>query len=430
MYTYQDALAYLENLQIFGIKLGLEQTFELMEAAGSPDKKLKFIHIAGSNGKGSCGAMLNASLRRVGFSTGFYSSPHLISPRERFRVNGVAISEEEFADLVFILRPHADEMAKVGCCPTYFEFTTTMAALHFARRKVDFVIWETGMGGRFDATNVVESLCSVITSISLDHQQYLGECIEDIAFEKAGIIKAGHPVIVGQMLECAKKVVIDRADKLNALVIEASEAKISNLKFAIINSSWTQSFDFKEFRINLSMPGAVQRDNLRIIFTVLEYLAIEFDFSLAEALGGLEEAYWPARCQILPGEIIIDGAHNADGLKTLFESLDEFSSGKKIPIIFGGFKDKNAFEFLELLEPWAEYFVFLPLSTTFRKSWSGEELQEMLKKISPKKALIASSPAEALELTPKNSLKLVCGSLYLAGEFLSYLVPEQEVLNI
>jgi dihydrofolate synthase/folylpolyglutamate synthase len=430
MYTYKDTLAYLEKLQIFGIKLGFEQTFELMEAAGSPDKKLKFIHIAGSNGKGSCGAMLNAALRRAGFSTGFYSSPHLISPRERFRINGEAISKDDFADLVGALLPHAEKMKKAGRCPTYFEFTTTMAARYFAEKQIDFVIWETGMGGRFDSTNVVEPICSVITGIALDHQQYLGDRVEAIAFEKAGIIKSGRPVFIGNLPEAAKEVVIKRADKLNALVVEVADAEILNLNFSTLNSTWIQSFDFMQYRINLSMPGAMQRENFRIVFKILEYLAVEFEFQLSEALTGLEEAFWPARCQILPDGIIIDGAHNADGMQTLLGSLRELSPDKKLPVIFGSFKDKNTFECLELLEPVAEYFVFLPLATEFRQSWSGEELREMLKKISAKKSLIADTPAEALQMTPQAPLRIVCGSLYLAGEFLSILVPEQDILNI
>ncbi len=430
MFTYQDASGYLEKLQMFGIKLGLGQTHELLEAAGSPEKKLKFIHIAGSNGKGSCGAMLNAGLRRAGFLCGFYSSPHLISPRERFRINGEAISEEEFAHLVFTLRPHAEKMAKAERCPTYFEFTTAMAALYFAGKQVDFVIWETGMGGRFDSTNVVDPLCSVITGIALDHQQYLGNRVEQIAFEKAGIIKAGRPVVTGKMPDCAKEVVINRAAELNALVLEASNSGISNLEFSTLNSVWTQSFDFKGYRVNLSMPGAIQRENFRTVFTVLEYLAVEFEFSLSAALTGLEEVLWPARCQLLPAGIIIDSAHNADGIKTLLESLHEFTPDETIPIIFGGFKDKNTIDCLEALEPRAEYFVFLPLTTEFRAGWSGAELVEMLKNISGKEAFIAKNPAQALELTEKEHLRVVCGSLYLAGEFLTLLVPEQEVLNI
>ena len=430
MYTYEDASAYLENLQIFGIKLGLEQTIELMKAAGSPEKKLRFIHIAGSNGKGSCGAMLNATLRRAGFSTGFYSSPHLISPRERFRINGESISEEEFADLVAVLRPHAEKMAKAGQCPTYFEFTTTMAALYFAEKQVDFVIWETGMGGRFDSTNVVEPICSIITGIALDHQQYLGERVEAIAFEKAGIVKPCCPVFIGNMPAAAKEVITKRADELNALIIEPAAAEILNLEFSTHNSTWIQSFDFMQYHVNLSMPGAIQRENFRTVFNILEYLSVEFEFSLPEALAGLEEAFWPARCQLLPDGILIDGAHNADGIHTLLGSLEEFSPDKKLPIIFGGFKDKNTSECLELLDVVAEYFVFLPLATRFRPSWSGKELQAMLKKISHKKSFIASSHAEALEITSQSHLRVICGSLYLAGEFLSLLVPEQDVLNI
>ncbi len=430
MYTYKNALAYLEKLQMFGIKLGLEQTFELMKAVGSPEKKLKFIHIAGSNGKGSCGAMLNAALRRAGFSTGFYSSPHLISPRERFRINGKAISENEFASLVAALCPCAQKMAEAGRCPTYFEFTTVMAAKYFADKQVDFVIWETGMGGRFDSTNVVKPLCSVITGIALDHQQYLGDREEDIAFEKAGIIKSNLPVFIGKMTEPAREVIVKRADELNALIIEAADAEILNLKFSTLNSTWIQSFDFMRYHINLSMPGAVQRKNFRIVFSVLEYLAVEFEFQLSEALAGLEEAFWPGRCQILPEGVIIDGAHNADGMQTLLGALREFYPDKKIPIIFGGFKDKDTCKCLELLEPVAEYFIFLPLATKFRQSWNGGELREMLKEFSSKKSFIANSPEEALEISSKGSLRIVCGSLYLAGEFLNHLVPEQEVLDI
>ncbi|MDD5597714.1 MAG: bifunctional folylpolyglutamate synthase/dihydrofolate synthase [Victivallaceae bacterium] len=430
MCTYEDALKYLENLQLFGIKLGLEQTSELAEAAGSPEKKLKFIHIAGSNGKGSCGAMLNAALRRAGFSTGFYSSPHLVSPRERFRINGEAISETEFAALVSALRPEAEKMAEAGKCLTYFEFTTVMAAKYFADREVDFVIWETGMGGRFDATNIVDPVCSVITNIALDHQQYLGSKVEDIAFEKAGIIKPCRPVVIGNIPGPAKNVLTGCANKRNALVLEAAQGEISAPDFSVINSVWIQKFKFREHYIRLSMPGAMQRENFRIVFTVLEYLAPEFDFCLADALPGLEEAFWPARCQILPGGIIIDGAHNPNGVETLLESLRDFIRDEKITVIFGSFKDKNSFECLEILEPLAEYFVFLPLASEFRVSWDGAELTKMLRKISAKKALAATAPEEALKLTENDPVRLVCGSLYLAGEFLNLLVPPQEVLNI
>lgn len=430
MCTYEDALKYLENLQLFGIKLGLEQTSELAAAAGSPEKKLKFIHIAGSNGKGSCGAMLNAALRRAGFLTGFYSSPHLISPRERFRINGAAISETEFAALVSALRPAAEKMAAAGRCPTYFEFTTVMAAKYFAEKEVAFAVWETGMGGRFDATNIVNPVCAVISNIALDHQQYLGSKLEDIAFEKAGIIKPCRPVVIGDIPGPAKEVLTRCADERGALVLEAARGEITGLAFSTLNSLRIQKFKFCGHSVSLAMPGAMQRENFRTVFTVLEYLAAEFGFCLADALAGLEEAFWPARGQLLPGGIIIDGAHNPDGMETLLESLREFIRNGKPAVIFGQFKDKNTAECLKILEPRAEYFVFLPLASEFRPSWTGAELAAMLRKISGKKALVANHPAEVLKLTENAPARLVCGSLYLAGEFLNLLVPQAEILNI
>ncbi|MDD5728677.1 MAG: bifunctional folylpolyglutamate synthase/dihydrofolate synthase [Victivallales bacterium] len=430
MNNYRDALTYLENLQKFGIKLGLDNIRALLLAAGSPERKLKFIHIAGSNGKGSCAAMLNAALRRCGFSCLLYSSPHLISPRERFRINGEAVSEEEFTRLVCELRPLAEAMAENGCCPTYFEFTTAMAAVCASKHKVDFVIWETGMGGRFDATNAVDPLCSVITSIALDHQQYLGDSPEKIAFEKAGIIKAGRPVIIGQMPPSVREVIVRKAEEVNALVLDAATFPAANLGFSVLNTVWLQKFDFDRYHVNLALPGAMQRENFRIVFTVLEYLAVEFGFSLAEALGGLEEAFWPARCQILPEGLIIDGGHNEAGIKILIESLREFLPESRIPVIFGSFRDKNTRECLLLLEPLAEYFVFMPLQTAFRASWSSEELGVMLGNFSQKKFLAADNPRTALALTGGSVNRLVCGSLYLAGEFLAELVPLHEVLDI
>lgn len=427
---YDKALKYLENLQMFGIKLGLDNTRELMKAAGSPEKQLNFIHIAGSNGKGSCAAMLNAALRRSGFSTMFYSSPHLVSPRERFRINGKAISKEEFAELVCELQAVAEAMSDARHCPTYFEFTTVMAALCAKKNNVDFVIWETGMGGRFDATNIVNPTCSLITSIALDHQQYLGDILEQIAFEKAGIIKPCRPVIIGKIPPPAREVIVKKASQVNALLLDAADYEFRNLKFSTLHTAWLQEFDFDKYHISLSMPGAMQRENFRMVFTVLKYLSVEFGFSLAEALGGLEEAFWPARCQLLPDGIILDGAHNAAGIQVLIESLSEFIPDQRIPIIFGGFKDKNTRECLELLEPIAEYFVFLPLATDFRESWSGKDLCVMLSGFSAKECYIADNPKEALALTDTASKRVICGSLFLAGEFLSELVPEHEVLNI
>ena len=212
--NFQESSAYLDSLMMFGIKLGLDQVTELLDSVGSPQLNLRFIHLAGSNGKGSCGAMLNAGLRGAGLKVGFYCSPHLLSVRERFRVDGQAISEDDFARMVTRFRPAIERMKDDNRCPTYFELTTAMAALYFAEQKVEFVIWETGMGGRLDATNVVDPVCSVITSISKEHCEYLGETIEEIAVEKAGIIKAGRPVFIGDLPTEADEIIVEHAEQL------------------------------------------------------------------------------------------------------------------------------------------------------------------------------------------------------------------------
>ena len=191
--NYSEALNYLDTFSMFGIKLGLEQTEALFDAAGINLDTMRFIHVAGTNGKGSTSAMIERGLRECGYKTGFYSSPHLISIRERFRVNGQAISENDFAKIMSEMADAASLLAKQGMKVTYFELTTALALKYFMYEKVDFVVLETGMGGRLDSTNVVTPEVSVITNIALDHQKYLGDTIAEIASEKAGIIKPGIP---------------------------------------------------------------------------------------------------------------------------------------------------------------------------------------------------------------------------------------------
>jgi dihydrofolate synthase/folylpolyglutamate synthase len=429
MFSSFEANEYLTKLQMFGIKLGLEQTRELFDAVGAPDKQLRFIHLAGSNGKGSCGAMLNAALRKAGFKTGFYSSPHLVSPRERLRVNGNAISEEDFADLIWRVSRKADEMAEAGRCPTYFEFTTTMAALYFAEQKCDFVIWETGMGGRFDATNVVAPECSVITGIALDHQAYLGDSIEKIAFEKAGIIKSGRPVFAGIMPDEALAVVKARAGEEQAVLNLPAQDELKDFYTEMTPEAIIQGFKFKGYDIRLSLVGKMQRRNFRTVFPVLEYLSGKFGFELDQALAGLSEVRWPARCQRLQDGTIIDGGHNPDGVKNLVDSLKELLE-QPVPVIFGSFKDKDTVQCLKELIPIAERFIFLPISTDFRPSYSGEELCEILKSISDITAIPAGNVNEALSKTQGEKTRLVAGSLFLAGDFLKKLCTESDILNI
>ena len=221
--NFEQACNWLFGLHRFGIKLGLEQTVRLVELCGAADNKLKFIHLAGTNGKGSTGAMLERSLRYNGFTTGFYSSPHLVSACERIRINGKAISESEFIELANVLDKAVEKMRSEGMQPTYFEAVTAMAMLSFMRHDCDYVVWETGMGGRLDATNIVQPIASVITNIALDHEKFLGNNLPAIASEKAGIVKKNAPVIIGQMALEAEEVIRLKAAMVNTRFYRATD---------------------------------------------------------------------------------------------------------------------------------------------------------------------------------------------------------------
>lgn len=426
--NYQQAVVYLGKLEKFGIKLGLEQTAELFRRADSPERQLKFIHLAGTNGKGSCAAMLECALRHCGFKTGLYSSPHLISPCERIRINGCAVSETEFAAAVSRLKPEADAMNEAGKYPTYFEFTTVMAAQIFATAKVDFVIWETGMGGRFDSTNVVEPICCAITGIALDHQKYLGNDIATIAMEKAGIIKAEKPVFCATMPEEAAKVVTASAIKI-AAPLKWCAGDISAVKFTLNGDVFKQSFNYQEHQIELGLPGIMQRRNVKVVFEVLKYLAAQCDFSFETALDGLRGARWPARIQFLPDGSILDGAHNPDGAAALAESLNEIFPAEKFSIIMANFTDKDTIGVMRQLDRIAAEFIFVPLQIGERNGYPPEELLRMLRDFSdtPARAVLALQEALAL---PCLKRKLIAGSLFLAGEALPNFYPAEKILNL
>ena len=404
--NFQESSAYLDSLMMFGIKLGLDQVVELLESVGSPHLNLRFIHLAGSNGKGSCGAMLNAGIRGAGLKVGFYCSPHLISVRERFRVGGKAISEEDFARLVTRFRPAIERMKDDNRCPTYFELTTAMAALHFAEQKVDFVIWETGMGGRLDATNVVDPVCSMITSISLEHCEYLGETLEEIAAEKAGIMKEGRPVFIGNLPPEAEVVIVEHAEQLGCKVFRPVKTLPD---------------------VDLPLVGEYQRRNLALVTAVLNYLSREFGFDIDMALEGVGKTRWPGRCQILTDDTVIDGAHNPEGAETLAATLEKLSPGQRYTVLFGCMADKDAASILRALAQVADEFVFVPIRGA-RPCISPEELVKCVGHITSLPSFAMDSIPEALERQRKNPL-LVTGSLYLTGEVLGLMAPET-VLNI
>jgi dihydrofolate synthase/folylpolyglutamate synthase len=427
MPDYPHVLKYLSDLEIFGIKLGLEQVFELFRRIGNPQEKLRFIHVAGTNGKGSTCAMLSSCLSAAGFKVGFYSSPHLVSVRERFRINGTAISEEKLGELVLKIKPHIEEMKAAGRCPTFFETTTAIAGMYFAESGTDFVVWETGMGGRFDATNIVTPVASIITGIGIDHVAHLGGTESEIAFEKAGIIKKRVPVFCANISVESESVIRKKSEEVN-----------SPLHFPDCNYTILEKPSLKEgvpvnqrvrlgfMEIEMSLHGNIQLKNAALVIETLKYLSEKFRFDLNKAASGFSTVKWPARFQVLKDGSILDGAHNPQAIKNLILSANEHFPGEKYSVIFGCLADKDSESVLSLLDECAEEFIFVPIRGS-RKSMSPEELEKVCSKVSMKPIHKSNSVKEALAYPHKKRF-LITGSLYLAGQVLTEYFNEEEII--
>lgn len=383
----------------FGMDLGLDRVRDTLEKLGRPERDLRFVHIAGTNGKGSCGAMLEAGLRGAGFRTGFYSSPHLIDFGERFRIDSVAADKKK-------LEPFAERIA--GEKLTYFEFATVLAILYFRAEKCDFVIWETGMGGRLDATNVVTPEASVITHVAMDHMQYLGDTLEKIAAEKAGIIKENVPAFAGIMDERALKVLALEAFAKNAPFSSVVSYPEKATYSEDAQGRLGQVFDWDNYEVRLMLPGKMQRRNFALAGAVLGFLSEKYSFDLRNAILHAGEAVWPGRLTVA-GDCIIDGGHNPDGVSALVEGVKEIWPGKKFPVVFGAFADKEVEESLKELSSIASVFCFVPLPAAddSRPCRTPEEL-----------AGLVDVPVARTEEELPPGRKIVAGSLYLAGEYL------------
>lgn len=426
----QDSLAFLASLEFFGIKLGLDQTREVFRRLGNPEQSLSFIHVAGSNGKGSTCALLESAFRNAGLKTGFYSSPHLVNVGERFKINGVDATDEEVAECIVPLRKVIAGMERDGMKVTYFEATTAIAAMLFAKNNVDVVLWETGMGGRLDSTNIVTPVASVITGISLEHSERLGDTLGKIAFEKAGIIKEGIPVFVAEMTPPeAKNVIFDRAKELNSPYIPSAAIAEDQQIQITLNEDKTaalQSFSLCD-RTDLQTPlmGPHQRENAALAYAVLKYLKQKnvIVFDLQKALAGFAKTNWDARFQIFPErKLIVDAAHNPEGAQVLAQTLREVMPGEKFHFLFGAFADKDTGGGMRALIPLAHSFRFIHMET-MRTSRSTEELIDQLHN-----DLSCDIPADGMTLTDAlqneyadGAWRVLCGSLHLCGEALPYL---------
>ena len=337
--TYSEALEYIHSINWTFTKPGLERIGELCEKLGNPEKGLKFVHVAGTNGKGSFCAMLDSILRTAGYKTGLFTSPYIKEFGERMRFCGENISEADLAEITEYVKPIADAMEDK---PTEFELITAIGLEFFKRKKCDVVILEAGMGGRLDSTNIIgESLLSVITGIALDHTAYLGDTPEKIAAEKAGIIKRGGKVLYGGYDESCANVISSRADELSAKYMRVDRSTLN-----IISSSLDGTlFDYKgREALELSLLGLYQPKNAATVLDAVDILIDDgFDISDGAIRKGLKDTRWSARFEVISTKptVLFDGAHNPEGIETAVESIKYYFGDKKVCVLTGVMKDKD-----------------------------------------------------------------------------------------
>ena len=414
--TYPAAIEYLYGLQKHGIKLGLEPMQALLEAIGHPERRLRVLHVGGTNGKGSTVAMAAAMLRASGLRVGLYTSPHLVEFRERIRIDGEMISEGRLADLVARLR----RAVPPGVSLTFFEMTTALALLYFAESRVDLAVLEVGMGGRFDATNVVEPIACGVTTIALDHQEYLGTTEEAIAFEKAGIIKSAVPIVVGRMGAGAEAVIRRVAGERAAPVWRLES------DFVVEGSSdrFTYRGRGRVFEgLRCGLVGRHQLDNAACAIALLEsasHRGVPIDEA---AVGnGLHSVVWEGRLEVLEDapRVLLDGAHNPAASVALARYLEDFLAAHpsaRIILVWGMMQDKDHRGFISPLLPLVSEIVLTQAGLA--RSATVGALRDALGEW-PKSVYDAPLPAEALQTAKKRAspgdLICVAGSLMLLGD--------------
>jgi dihydrofolate synthase / folylpolyglutamate synthase len=417
-------LKELYALQRFGIKPGLERTLKLLDFYGNPQNQIETIHTAGTNGKGAVCSIISSILKESGLKVGLYTSPHLVRFNERIKINGSNIND---TDLVRLAEPLLEFGKSISA--TFFEITTVIALKYFTENNIDIAVIETGMGGRFDSTNVIKPLMSVITEIGLDHQEYLGSSIEEIAFEKAGIIKKGIPVVVSESPDVAMEVIIEKAFEMRSPVIFSKKIEIDPLEF-YQNLSMQANFTLKDFRIEnllIKNAGLHQINNVKTALAVILNLNEKYKISETAIRKGFEKirenAGYVGRIDMLIQNplFVLDVSHNPAGIKCLMDTLRLCGRGEmQWNIIFGAMSDKDITQMLSLLSTNCKNLY--PVSPNIERAASALQIEEMARSVSIKNINVLKTLEEAIvELIKKNEPILATGSFYLAGEILSIL---------
>ena len=396
--NFSEAVAWLYGTQVHGIRPGLETTWRLADALRVDPARMKFIHVAGTNGKGSVCAMLDSICRAAGLKTGLFTSPHLITFRERIRVNGELIGEPEVAARLTAIRQLS---AGWNPAPTFFEITTALALAHFQAAHLDVVVLETGMGGSLDSTNIVTPLVSVLTPIDFDHERWLGATLPEIAAEKSGIIKPAVPVVSAPQPEEVAAVIKHLAFQRRALLHEV-HGPIE--------------------KIPIGLTGDYQRWNAALAIHALDHARLAIPL---EAIArGLADVSWPGRFQRIGERIIVDGAHNPAAARCLVQTWRETFPDAKATLVLGVLQDKNLRGICEVLLPIAERVI--PVAVQNPRSTPAEELGKIVRRLAPDFPCAPSANlAHALDRAHTFPERiLVAGSLFLVGETLAFLHDE------
>lgn len=412
--TYKQATDYIDSFLLFGSKLGLTRITKLLYDLGNPQDSLKFIHVAGTNGKGSVCCYAANILKNAGYKTGLFISPYIVDFRERFQINGEMISENELAEIVSQIKAVVDTYP-ADEIPTEFEIVTAIGILYFYNNNCDVVVLEVGLGGRLDSTNVIKNpSVSVITSISLDHTQYLGDTLSQIAFEKGGIIKPNCPTV---LYPVQKKEVFDKIeeickDKNSSLTIPDKNAVTvvkEDITGDVINCCGIE--------IKLPLSGNVQKYNALTAITAIKNSG--FTVSDENIENGIESAYFPARLQLVSKnpKILVDGAHNPDGVKALKTYVETYFD--KPTAVIGMMKDKDIDSVLSQIAPLFSKIYTVTVNNP--RSISGYELAEKVKKYCDDVTPFESAEPAIKTAKQENKDFCVCGSLYLSGEALKIL---------
>ncbi len=411
---YKEALAYLNAVEFFGSKPGLERMAAMLDALGNPQDGMKFVHVAGTNGKGSCAAMTASVLKAAGYKTGLYTSPYLYRFNERMQIGGKEIEDDVLAELVTRVKPIAEAMEDH---PTVFELMTVTALLWYKKAGCDIVVLEVGLGGRFDATNVIPAPeCAVIMNIGLDHTEILGDTLEQIAFEKAGILKPGTEAVLFQQTQSVTEVVQKRCDELG-ITLHIPDFDAIKVEF---DSLYGQTFTYKGESYALPLLGAHQLKNAATVLEVVEVLRGRgWKLEQSDVEHGLYAVHWPGRFELLSEEplFVVDGGHNPQCALTVRDNLLRYFPDKRRILLLGVLRDKDYPALTEILNEAAdEYICITPDS---HRALPAGELADFLNRYNKPVAVcdsIRDGVSLALDRSDEGSVVCAVGSLYSVGE--------------